>query len=554
MKEKISHLYNKALHDRKKLIIVSIFTLLFILGISFIPKLNVNFDTIIEQRILRSNVKNYSKLIGLNKLTEYYDKLDVPFISEDVEKDHGVSAYYLFTPFLLLNYISPIYTIYMWYFYTFIIFFIGVIYFYRLIYYLFKSRRISTISSLLYVSCPRLFIDGIHNNKDIVLMSLLVIMIFYGLKMIDEKNKKNMILFSLVSGFVCNTKIIGLYFLGIIGLCFILNLFIKKEWSKRNILYGLTVAFLSIIGYLLLTPAIWGNGKLEIVEFIKYCFKNSVSFRADPIVLFEGELYQNSIKSLPFYYIPKMILITIPIISSLLFCFGTINVIIQNIKNLFNRKKDFLIISLFCILIMLLIPLIIAMTSHPVLYNGWRHFYFLYSLIMIISSYGFFVLFNKNKRFNKVISLLCVFTILTNIGYLLKYNVANTAYYNILINRKNIQERYQLDYYEITTKQAISSFVKSNKIKDNKGIYYFYGDGFNKRILNDYFTIFDSEYDRKFYIVNDEELDELLNDGNVIYLFNNPIYSLKDFKKYKKIYSYKIFDSNIIDFYELKIK
>ena len=93
-----------------KIFTILAFVLIFILGVSFITKLNVNFDTRMEQDILKSNLKEYARFFNLKEAKDYYNKLDIPYISEYIERDHGVAAYYLFTPFLLFDYVSINYT------------------------------------------------------------------------------------------------------------------------------------------------------------------------------------------------------------------------------------------------------------------------------------------------------------------------------------------------------------------------------------------------------------------------------------------------------------
>ena len=47
-----------------KIFTILAFVLIFILGVSFITKLNVNFDTRMEQDILKSNLKEYARFFN----------------------------------------------------------------------------------------------------------------------------------------------------------------------------------------------------------------------------------------------------------------------------------------------------------------------------------------------------------------------------------------------------------------------------------------------------------------------------------------------------------
>src|SRR5574344_2361006 len=124
-----------------------------------------------------------------------------------------------------------------------------------------------------------------------------------------------------------------------------------------------------------------------------------------------------------------------------------------------NKDIKYLICAVFA---MFIVPFLIAVLKHPNIYNGWRHFYFLYAFIMIISCYGLSFLLN-NLKTKRVIVFLIVLTLVTNIYCLLRNGVANTAYYNILVGNKDLSTRYELDYYNITTLEAIKSFMNSGK-------------------------------------------------------------------------------------------
>ena len=535
---------------KNKLIIV-FFVVLFLLGLKFIPHVGVYFDENPEQNILRSNVREYAQLFKVNKLDEYYRLMGVHEISGDIERDHGISAYYLFTPTLLLKNISEHYVSVLWHLYTYMIFFIGVIYFYRLIKYLFKDDRIAIISTALYHLTPRVFIDGLYNNKDIVLLSFLIVMIYYGLKFIYEKDKKSLILFSIASAFVCNTKVIGLLFLFIIGAGYIIKMIADKEFNRKNFIYGLTGAVLSLLFYIILTPAIWGSGHFKLIEFIQYCLSNSVNFsRHSGAVLFEGTRYNAIDNPLPWYYLPKMMMVTLPIITSILFLTGIGIMIYKFVKDRKDWKNElFKLVIVICIF---LVPFITAIVSHPVIYNGWRHFYFLYGPLMIFVSYAVYYLFKQNKIKKVLIGLISI-TLIFNLYYIFRYGVANTGYYNVLVNRNTLGKNYELDYYNVTSQEAVTKFLNSGKAEVNDdGLVYIYGSEFNHRIVSDLYEYTNEYVQSRIKEIKADDLQAAIDDGKVVYDLTNQVYTYVDMSNYELAYTYKIFGSNIIRFYKMR--
>jgi hypothetical protein len=536
-------------NNSKKAIII-LFIIMFISGLLFIPKVNANFDEMPEENILLSNIREYSELIHFDRLTNYINEKGIPAISKNSEKDHGIAAYYLFTPALKLEQNHPHVTSVLWHLYTYIIFFLGVIFYYMLVKFITKKEKASMIMTLLYFISPRIFIDGMHNNKDIILMSLLIVMIYFGFKLIEKPKLKYVLLFSIFASIVCNVKILGIFFTGIIGLIYILYMTINKKWNKETFKYCVETIIITLGLYLVLTPAIWGSG-FKLIEFITYCTQNGVNFRGEMTVLFEGIRHTKSVNPLPWYYVPKMITITIPIITTLLFIYSFILVVINIIKNFIKKKIEFNDYIYLAVIMMFIVPFAIAVFSQPNVYNGWRHFYFLYSFILIISSYGFIRL-SKNKITSKIVLIGILVTIICNVFYICRYGVANTAYYNILVNRTNLEERYELDYYDVTAQDALKKFIKSKDFEENEDKkIYLCGYGFNNRIITDTYGHTNESLRKKIVIVSIEELDNYLNDGKIVYNLYNPIYATNDMSDYKEVYTYKIFNSKIIKFYKM---
>ncbi|MBR3248598.1 glycosyltransferase family 39 protein [Candidatus Saccharibacteria bacterium] len=534
-----------------KLLTFLFFAVLFVFGLHFLPSVNGNFDENVEQNILLSNIKDYAEEFHVDEVTEAIHSQGILAISVDPNRDHGIAPYYLFAPILVLKSKYPHIVSVLWHFYTYCLAFLGVIFFYLLMQYLFKNKKMSIVLTMLYFLTPRIFVDSLHNNKDIVFMALLVVMIYFGVRLIREKEFRWAVLFALVGAFVCNIKILGLFFVGIVGLGYIAYLTIKKEWSTRNLLCGLTAAIAVLCLYIALTPAIWGDGHFALFEYIQYCLGNAVDFSANTAVMFEGVVHRHSENPLPWYYIPKLILVTIPIIISVLFIVSSITVVVDLIKNIKHRKFDFNNFVFILVLTMFLVPLGIAIFSNPNLYNGWRHFYFLYSLMVIVGSYAVFK-FKDYKKINLTIMVLIGLTITNNVCCLFKYGMANTAYYNILLGTDNLAGVYELDYYNASSQEALKKFLASGELEENEdGMLYLYSTGFGEVVIGDMKTYINPGISRKIVLVTKDTIKKYQDEGKIIYNMSNPVYRYNDVSDYELTYSYKMFNNEVINFYKV---
>ena len=537
-------------NHKGKLLTVLFFVVLFGIGLCFLPNVNGNFDENTEQNILLSNVKDYAEPLHIDKVVNYIDRKGILAISIDANRDHGIAPYYLFAPFLLLKDQHPHLVSVAWNFYTYCLAFVGVVFFYLLVQYLFKSKRLSLILTMLYFFTPRIFIDSMHNNKDIVFMALLVVMLYFAVRLIREKQFRWAILFAIAGAFVCNIKVLGLFFVGITGLSYVGALTIKKYWSKQTFLCGLTAALMVLILYFVLTPAIWGDGHFALIEYIQYCFGNAVNFSADTAVMFEGTLYRHSDNPLPWYYLPKMIVVTLPIMVSILFVASSIVVVVDFVRSLIKKNLVFGNCVLMMTLLMFLVPFGFVLFSNPNLYNGWRHFYFLYALMLIIGSYVLFR-FKDYKKTDLILMTLVCMTLFGDVMCILRYGIANTAYYNFLLGTGDLAGVYELDYYNVTSQDALGRFLSSGKVEENEdGMLYLYAPGFGEVVIGDTKNYVTPSIGRRIVQVTDETMKEYRD--KIIYNMSNPVYRYNDVSGYELVYSYKMFNSEVINFYKVE--
>ncbi len=539
----------KTIKDNKYIIIF--FTILYLFAMTFIPSITANLDEELEQKIVLSNINSYANFFRNKELSEALSRSGAIMIGYSEESDHGVAPYYPLFPLLMLKNQTPNTVSIIWQIYAFTIFFIGVIYLYKLLQLLFNNPKISTIITLLYYLSPRILIDSLHNNKDITFMTLLVISIYYLAKIIKKDKNKYMSMFAIVAALLSNIKILGVFFTGVLALTYILYLLINKKMSKEKVLDIIFVFFVYFLIFFIITPAMWDHG-LHIIQHFKYCLDNSTNFsRWTGKITFEGNVYKiDGDNLLPWYFIIKNIVITLPVVLILLFIISFMSIIVILIKRIIEKKKISLpeYIMLSC-QIMFLVPLIIAVVSHPNVYNVWRHFYFLYGLMLIISSYILYV--SQNSKVRYLLVLLIVISLTSSVYNLTRYGINNTAYYNILVGQKDLSKKYELDYYAITTKDAINKFMKANNYKTNKNEkLYLYTidcpvkpDYLKKALFNSY------NLKDKVVVIDEKDVEEYTKDNKPVYLVMNTVYSFKDFSKYKLVYKYKYKNNSVVDFY-----
>lgn len=164
--------------------------------------------------------------------------------------------------------------------------------------------------------------------------------------------------------------------------------------------------------------------------------------------IFEGKLYWSD--QFPWYYLFKYLLITLPIIVLI----GLV-AFFAFIKKLNNTES--IVLSIFT-LISFGFPLFYAASTGANVYGGWRQMLFTFPPLIVLSSTGIWIFFEKTKHN----IYLKTGTIILFLGLLLnpiRFIVANYPYqytfFNVLVGgTKGAYGNYELDYYFTSYKKA----------------------------------------------------------------------------------------------------
>ena len=178
----------------------------FIICLSFLKDFGVTLDDEIYY-LNGLNTYNYVKnfLLGVTNseinVDVYRDKLkEWPIIFE------------FFLVFLSEVFgIKPINKIYLFsHQINFFIFCLSLIFFYKLINKRYNNFLFSFFSIIFIILSPRIFGESFFNSRDIFFMSLFIFYIYFGYILLEKKNIKNIIIFSIFTALLLNTKILGL--------------------------------------------------------------------------------------------------------------------------------------------------------------------------------------------------------------------------------------------------------------------------------------------------------------------------------------------------------
>ena len=235
---------------------------------------------------------------------------------------------------------------------------------------------------------------------------------------------------------------------------------LQKRKGNCDALAALT-ALVSFGGFfLLLTPAAW-DGPLE---YLQYVLKNASQFsRWTGVVLFRGQRYDQAVASLPRSYLPRMMLYTLPLYFFPLCAVGQLAAVREWFRRPGKCLREPEKLLLLCATLLWALFMGYVILRQPVIYNGWRHFYFLYAGFIVLAAWGLETLLRRARGLNgaAIAGILALCMAADGVG-ILQNHPYQYAYYNFLAPA-DAEETMELDYWDVSTVNALRLLLDSER-------------------------------------------------------------------------------------------
>ena len=425
---------------------------------------------------------------------------------------------------------------------TFILFFISTFFFYLLSKKQFLDWKTALLGPLFLFLSPRIFANSFYNSIDISFLAVFIIAVFTLINFLEKKNWRIAFFHSFVCAVLIDIRIIGVIIPFLTLLFFAIDLLTvdRRENKIKLISCFLIYTFFLIILTIFFWPVLWENPW----QNFWFTFKKMAHYPWKEKVLYFGNYFRAD--NLPWHYILVSMMTTTPIIYIFLFFIGIICFSKQIIRNsaecYFKYKNELIFFTWF------FFPLFMVIFLKSVLYDSWRHLFFVYPAFLLFSLKGlvFINQFIKTKfsgltfRYIKRFFLLIIGFSLINIGCLMiRYHPFQYVYFNKLIGRdfKKAKQNFDLDYWGLSYKQALG-YILDNDSKKQIKIYVINSPGKdNAAIL---------EADKRIRLAYVEE------PGQADYFLSNFRGHQEDYPYQQEFYSVKINGAIIMIVYKLK--
>lgn len=438
--------------------VCAFFAVFLALGLLTAADYGPSWDEQTEMDILRMNLWEYARVLGLDEsrfetLAARQGPLSIETlrpISQSIEQDHGTAAFYPFGWVVLDLSLTGAQQSALWHMACWAVFTLGGFALYATLRQMGLSRGWALLGPVCLLLTPPFFAHGHFNNKDIALFSLSLCGLWQALALARRPGFARGVCFALCGALAANTKVAGLALWGLCALYVLIRLLMERRMTPRVWgVAGVTVLSFAAL-YALLTPALWADP----AAFFGYLLSNAVAFqRWNGYVLFRGSVFDTTSQPLPWYYLPYMMLATTPLWILMLCAAGTALALWTGVRRLRARDASGLV-PLLTVLLWLL-PLAFAMLTRTRVYNGWRHFYFLYGPMLALAVLGARELWThmRGARRRVFAALLGLCMAFTGVGIATQHPY-QYAYYQPLVQLRGMDYN-ELDYWNVSARDAL---------------------------------------------------------------------------------------------------
>ena len=341
---------------------------------------------------------------------------------------------------------------------TFMFCSLGLVIFFGFLYWRFRKLHLAYLGVFSVIFSPRIFADMFYNNKDAIFMTTYVVAgvasILYNLK----KRNSLLLISAGTIGLSAATRQVGILPAFLIWTS-ILFLFRENSLCSR-VQKFFSHFFLTLSFMVLFQPYYWSDPIPRLFESLV----SATSFPYQGCTLTRGTCLENT--SLPWFYLPLWMSVTIPILLLIVFVLGLTRFQLNLFVRIRNQpltntqvKIDFLVLCL------AFLPIAVAVISTTTLYNGWRHFYFIYPFL----AYFGVRFFSSSTRVSIqtlqfIFTLLIVFTFCTTASWMHTNRPLQNLYFNQLAGEK-IAANWELDYWCLSNRQALD-WILSNDSRE----------------------------------------------------------------------------------------
>jgi hypothetical protein len=441
-----------------RLLLATLAALFVILGLSIAPHYGVTWD---------EEMHRYYGMMTYDRVFEGGPGLERP-----VDKYHGLvidTILYAAERIARLEDPNPVYL--LRHRLLFLLFAVGVICFSVAAGRAYKSRLVGVLGGVFLILSPRILAESFNNPIDLPFLSLMAISFFTLQLFLERKSVPRALLHGFACGLAIDVRLSGVVLPAITLLVLALRAVLDPhERAQRSLLQDFLVFPVATgIAVTAFWPTLWSNPPIEFLQ----AWRIMSHFPwAGEGVFYLGKSLPGS--KLPWHYLPVWIAITTPLLYLALSAIGIagfVRRVIASPRAALQQHQTELIALLWLIL-----PLAAAIALRPVMYNGWRHFYFVYPALLLLSLAGLrdahaLVSSTAGERARRYAGMLFTGIVVFSLGgtaaFMIRNHPQEYVYFSSSIGGiRGAEGRFELDYWGAGYKQALERLLAEDKRRE----------------------------------------------------------------------------------------
>ncbi len=316
-----------------------------------------------------------------------------------------------------------------------------------------QDALISILCLFVFLLHPRIFAHAHYNPKDIVLLSVYGISMYSLYKVFDRGQLKWLILHGVMTGLLINVRIVGIILVPVTLLMIFLNL--KDTLRKRSF-----SALLYIVATCLSTIALWPLLWEDPIGNFAWAFKSMRKFPWLKDLIYWGEAVPSV--DAPWTYLFSWIGITTPLGYSLIFIAALLSVGYWILRNPVENRYPLAISGL------TVGPVLAVLLLDSILYGGWRHLYFIYPGLIVLTAFFLKKIKIRFTLFYQGMTVLLALQILLTLGWMVMNHPYQYNYFNVLA--QNELGKFEQDYWGLSYKSALEKLVDDHLTDTEKKV------------------------------------------------------------------------------------
>ena len=371
---------------------------------------------------------------------------------------------------------------------THLFFIIGGIFCYLLAYRMTGSRLLGLFAMLLFLLHPRLYGNSFFNSKDIPFLSMFMIALFCIHWAFRKGTVGAFLVCGVAVGILVNLRIMGVMLLPAVLIMRCCDLYYAAGGAERRrvISSGVGFALASSATYFASMPYLWGDPIAHFAELVATFSQHPLR----PYELFQGR-YVNAAE-LPARYIPVWVAITTPPAALLLAGVGVAAVSGRTIAAVAARagaawrntelRFELLLVG------SAVAPVIGVIALESVVFNGWRHLYFLWAPLCLLAAGGLrqargglsalarhcgagripaltFARMGPASWGGRAVIVLAVVVLAGIAVQMIRLHPYQHLYFNVLVDRATpeyLKTQYEMDYHRTARLEAYRYLLENH--------------------------------------------------------------------------------------------